>query len=436
MRRREAEGVCPVVTTFPQDLGTEAAWFEPIVAALEEIVPKVEVVRPGLAMIPVAGALRFYGGEQEVVDEIATRLEDFGNGWSLGLAAGPFAALQAALQAIGRPLIVADDDTFRSQLDIDTIETEELVATFRWLGINTLGDLAGLPRAMVASRFGPEGLRAHQLASGDDRLTRPRIPPEDLAVEEKLEEPLTNLEQAGFLARALAARLMNRLQTEGVAPHRVEVEAETEQGERLTRVWRNTDPFTEIDLTERVRWQLTAWVERGLTSGLVRLRLTPADISGEGRQLALGDDPITAARAERALLRAQALVGTNSVLQARPQGGRDPAEQVHWYRWGEEAGTPVRNPEAPWPGKLPGPAPALVPELPPPFQVEWEDGIPTRVRLRSRWEPVLSWAGPWRKMGRWWEGEENADRYQLVTSAGAFLCELRAGTVYLLAVYD
>jgi hypothetical protein len=50
--------------------------------------------------------------------------------------------------------------------------------------------------------------------------------------------------------------------------------------------------------------------------------------------------------------------------------------------------------------------------------------------------PVLSWAGPWRRLGRWWQGEESADRWQIVTSAGAFLCEVRDGETWLIGIYD
>ncbi|MCH8128966.1 MAG: hypothetical protein IIC70_03585, partial [Acidobacteria bacterium] len=52
------------------------------------------------------------------------------------------------------------------------------------------------------------------------------------------------------------------------------------------------------------------------------------------------------------------------------------------------------------------------------------------------WVPVLSWAGPWRRLGRWWQGEESADRWQIVTSAGAFLCEVRDGETWLIGIYD
>lgn len=438
MRRREAEAICPVVTTLQQDRGLEAVCFEPVVVAVEAVVPRVEVAKPGLLMLPIHGALRFYGGESEVLGAVVAavgRVEE--QGASFGLARGPFAAMQAAMQAGPEPLLVEDDEGFRSQLDIDAIGVEEMAATFRWLGITTLGELAKLPRAMVASRFGSEGLEAHRIASGEDREVKPRLHPDDMAVETKLEEPLVNLEQAGFLARALSSELTTRLRAEGIAPHRVEIEAEAADGSILLRTWRSTDPMTEAALIERIRWQLHAWVDRGgARGGLIRLRLTPADVSGDGRQLALGDDTITQERAERALLRTQALVGMDRVLQARPQGGRDPAERVQWYRWGEEAGEVARDPAAPWTGRVPEPAPSLVPPAPPTIEVEWEDGIPVRVRLRSRWVPIVSWAGPWRHTGRWWEGEGKRDRYQLVTSAGAFLCEVRSGHAYLIGVYD
>jgi hypothetical protein len=70
------------------------------------------------------------------------------------------------------------------------------------------------------------------------------------------------------------------------------------------------------------------------------------------------------------------------------------------------------------------------------LEVDWDEGIPERVRVGTRWEPVLSWAGPWRLVGRWWRGEEPADRYQLVTSAGAFLVVVKGSRTFLAGIYD
>lgn len=445
MRRREAEAVCPTVFTVRADPGADALRFEPVALAIESLVPRIEIALPGLVFAPVGGAVGYYGGEQQLVVEMIAALNTAaGSGYRLGLAAGPFAARRAAdLATDAAPVYVVDDDeAFRSQLDIASLGKEELAETFRWLGITTLGSLAALPRAAVISRFGNDGLAAHQMAQGDDRTPQARTIPDDVSVIERFDPPLQNIEQAAFAARSLAYRLIDELAQQGVAPHRVEIEAHAANGTVRARTWRSADPFDEAMLADRVRWQLRAWLDQaqrggsGIHGGLAVLQLAPADVSGEGRQYALHEDAHSVAGAQRSLAQAQALLGLDQVLQAQPQGGRTPDERVAWYRWGEEAPRPQRDPEAPWPGAIPSPSPALVPPEPVPLGVEWDDDMPVRIRLGSRWVPVLSWAGPWRYGGRWWEGETPADRYQLVTSAGAFLCEVREGSAMMTGVYD
>lgn len=437
MRRREAEVLAPTAVTLLADPGAETAAFEPVAEAIEAVVPRIEMAGPGQVFLPVAGAVRYYGSEPAVVERVVAAARSVAPGGCFGLADGPFAARMAAERAGPEPLIVSDTAAFLADVDVAAIGVAELVDTFRWLGIGTLGGLAALPREAVASRFGPAGLEAHRIAGGEDRPVRPRRPAEPLLVEEAFDPPLDDFERAAFAARALASRLLEAVAPTGAMPHRVEVEAEAGSGRVRARTWRSAHPFSEVELAERVRWQLRAWIEAGgVPGGVARLRLIPADLSDRGRQLRLGQDAASEADAHRALGRVQGLVGPDAVLQAAPQGGRDPGERVLWRRWGEEASARPLDPAAPWPGRLPDPSPALVPPEPQPFEVEWDGGFPVRVRLGSRWEPVLGWAGPWRRTGRWWDGEEAADRYQVVTSAGAFLCEVRQGRSWLVGVYD
>ena len=437
MHRREAEALAPAALTLVSDPGAEAVAFEPVALAIEDLVPRMEMVSPGLVYLPTAGAVRYYGSEDTLVGKVVAAVEAMAPGGRFGLADGQFAARMAAERAVAGPVIVADTAALLAGLDIAAVGVAELVDTFRWLGIGTLGDLAGLPREAVASRFGPIGLEAHRIASGEDRVVHPRRIGEEVVVEERFDPPLDDVERAAFAARALAGRLLEAVAPTGAMPHRMEVEAEAATGVIRARTWRSSHPFSEVELAERVRWQLRAWVESGgVPGGVVRLRLVPADLSDRGRQLRLGEDAASESDARRALSRAQGLVGPDAVLQAIPQGGRDPGERVQWHRWGEEPEAAALDPKAPWPGRLPEPSPALVPPDPRPFEIEWDGGFPTRVRLGSRWEPVLGWAGPWRQTGRWWEGEAAADRYQVVTSAGAFLCEVREGRCWLVGVYD
>lgn len=438
MPRREAEGLCPGSVVLDRDEGEETRRFDPVVELLNEIIPRVEVSEPGLVFIPLSGALRYYGGEQAVVDLLDGKLSATSVRHQIGVADGPFASYWAARSAGSRPLVVSDTPEFLAQLDVASLGHDDLVSTFRWLGVHTLGSLARLPREAMASRFGQIGLHAHRLAHGEDRMVDPAPIPPDSAVEAIYEDPLFSIDQLAFSARQLAARLIDDLRIRGAAPHRIIVIMEGTDGVVRERVWRSNDPFTESGLADRVWWQLRAWTEsdRSARRGIVRLRLDPSDLSGDGRQLSFLVDESSRVEAERALARVQTLVGPDAVLQAVPQGGRMPAEQVAWHRWGEPSMVDRSN-TAPWPGATPSPTPALVPPEPRRLEVEWDTGIPVRVRLRARWEPVLTWSGPWRLTGRWWKGEGAADRYQLVTSAGAFLCTLdEDGITHLVGVYD
>jgi protein ImuB len=445
MLRRQAEALLPAATVLERDRAEESRRFEEVIAAIEEVVPRVEVVEPGLALLPVAGPARYYGGDEALVGQVMRVIPP---GGLVGLAEGPFAARRAAERAgPDQPLIIDDTAAFLAELDVEALGPGELVETFRWLGVTTLGALAALPRQAIASRFGELGLTAHRLASGEDRPPQPRTIPLDAAVESRHhEEPLVMADQVAFVTRGLAVKMLDGLRRQGISPYRVLVEVESADKTTRIRMWRSADPFTDQALAERVWWQVRAWMDTpgGVPGGLVRIKLDPSDLSDEGRQLALleqvgsGWQEVGEGRheMERALARAQALVGPDAVLQAAPQGGRMPHEQVRWYPWGEPPGPPARDPSAPWPGKMPAPSPALVSASPPLLEVEWDGGMPVRIRLGTRWEPVLAWSGPWRMTGRWWKGEPTSDRYQIVTSAGAVLCVVEKGRAYLAGVYD
>ncbi len=447
MPRREAEALAPFATVMVRDVGDETRRFEPVVVAVEDLVPRVEVVSPGLLFVPVAGAVRFYGGEEALASRMVKELDVLtgsrrGGEALVGIADGPFAARWAAAKAqLGEPNVVIDTTSFLLGLDLGTLREsmggDEMIDTFRWLGVSTLGDLARLPRETLASRFGNPGVLAHRLASGDDRMVDSRDIPVELGVEMEFEEPLESLDAVGFAGRDLAGQLVKRLRAAAVAPHTVIITAVPGQGPPRERVWRSADPFTEEALSDRVWWQLQAWVESaGVPGGIVSLSIRPEDLSGEGRQFGLFSDESSLIETERALARAQALLGPDGVVQGRAQGGRMPGERVSWSRWGDPETDLERDPGAPWPGATPSPTPALVPPKLQPIEVEWDGAMPIRVRMGSRWEPVLTWSGPWRLSPRWWAGERGADRYQLVTSVGAFLCVVSEGNAFLAGVYD
>jgi protein ImuB len=107
----------------------------------------------------------------------------------------------------------------------------------------------------------------------------------------------------------------------------------------------------------------------------------------------------------------------------------------------------------PWPGRLPKPAPAVVPLQPPAAVVLDDTGTPVGVSARldltgdpaalivERGDPITitGWAGPWPIDERWWAGEESRRRarFQVVLEDGrALLLSLAGGHWAVEAISD
>ena len=473
LRRRQAEARCPSLVVVDADPGRDVRAFEPVVAAVESVAPRVEVTRPGTCSVATRGPSRYFGGDEALAALVARRVDEvlaLSGACVVGVADGPFAAEQAARAATivppGRsaaflaPLRVAV-----LQPAVDAVaDGRVLVDLWERLGIRTLDDLAALPAAAVVARFGPAGGLAHRLARGlDDRPLGARTPPPDLVVAAELDPPVESVETASFVAKSLADRLFAHLGEQGLAATRVGIEAQTEHGESLARLWRLQTGVDAAALAQRVRWQLEGWLlatggDRP-TAGITLLRLVPDEVGPDrGRQLGFwGGEGAGAERAARALARVQAVLGHDAVVTAVVAGGRGAAEQARLVPWGDDRpppappGGPERVP--PWPGHLPPPAPATVHPEPPPAHVVDAAGAPLGVTGRGRataaparlsvdggpWADVADWAGPWPCDERWWDprNHRRRARWQLVTTTGtAHLLAVEAGRWSVEATYD
>ncbi len=461
LRRREAQARCPELTVLRADPARDVRAFEPVVAAVEQVAAGVEVLRPGACATAARGPARYYGGEEQAAERIVEQIgQECGVEAVVGIADGIFAADQAA--RTGRVVPPGGSRRFLAGLAIEALGRPELTGLLRRLGIRTLGDFAALPAGDVLARFGADAALAHRLASGeDDRPLAVRTPPVDLSVAAEYDEPLERVDQAAFAARALAGRLHERLVGQGLAGTRLVIEAVTAHGEELCRTWRHDGVLTADAVADRVRWQLEGWLsgpvtgrDRGArpTAGIRRLRLVPDGLLPLlAHQPGLWGGPgVAEQRARRALARVQGLLGPEAVLVAVPAGGRSLADQVRLVPWGDERPAPDA---APWPGRLPPPAPATVPPAPLPAEVRDAADRPVGVdaRLAVSAEPdrlvvgdsppvaITAWAGPWPLDERWWAPGEarRAARFQAVLADGrAVLLSLVDGAWRVEAVYE
>ena len=498
-RVRDAQRLCPELSVHPRDEAAEERVFEPVVQAMEDVAAGVEVVRPGLIALSAQGPARYHGGESRLALLAREVVADAGQGpadddtdgaadaadaadvvplgCGVGIADGVFAASLAARLPVDEPLIVPPGGSagFLARYPLRVFERPELDGILDRLGIRTLGQLAALPAADVANRFGPLGVQAHRLARGlDPRPPAARRPGEDLSALHLFEPPAERDEPVVFAAKALADRWRASLAAAGLTCASVRIELVTESGVQCARSWRNGDALgsalTAQALAQRVRWQLDGWRTRTALTALsaesrssiadlapdpvVSLRLVPGPlVVDSGSQQTLWGRETVPDRVGRAAERVQALLGHDGVTLLHEVGGRDPAARIAEVPWGEQlTPDPATDPDAPWPGAVPEPAPPLVPTQQHPVLLldargehigvdgrVWLTGRPTLLVLADTRLEITAWAGPWPYHERPWRPVDSrrVARLQLSTADGrAFLLALEHGGWRVEGVYQ
>jgi protein ImuB len=460
MRRRDAQSRCPELVLLPTSPERDARYFEPVLATVEELRPGVAPIRPGLMAVPAPG--RYFGGEPHAAALVAQHLVEAGV-WDcrLGVADDLFTAEQAARQAMVQDCVVVAPGrsaTFLQELpvqalatlDDDASEGRALADLLRRLGLMTLGDFARLSAAEVSNRFGGFGLGVWQRVHGAaPTALGSRTPPPELACEVGFEPPLESAEAVCFSVRTTAEKFVQGLSARQLVAVAVRIEAEADGVVTSARTWLHPRCFTSKDLVDRVHWQLQAGTAgSGLRSrqdsGAVRapierVRFLPETVESaadhaDGLWGGGADEQVT-----RGVARVQAMIGFDAVRIPVLQGGRSVADRQASVPWGERP-IGLRPLDRPWPGRIPGPAPARVFTAPLTADVVDEagrtvtvtergvvTGEPWRYRIDAapdvavrRWTPVASWAGPWPVDDAWWlsteatGGRGRSARFQIV----------------------
>jgi len=474
-RRRQAQRRCPHLTLVDRDADRDAREFEPVVRAVVELSPRVDVVEPGWISLLARGPARYFGGDRPLAERLVEQVSEViaaagmqPTRAGIGVADGRFASSVAARLAArrGGPVIVepGGSPAFCADLPIGWLQTlgecdAELVELFGRLGLRRLGELAALPAADVLGRFGHPGVHAHRLASGTDvRPTSTTDPAPERRLDHVLDDPAAQSSAVVFIAKQLADELAGAFAADGRVCTRLVVVLESEHGERSERAWYRSAGLSASAMVERVRWQLDAWInlpkgsEQELTGGVVLVRLVPDEVrADDGMQLGLWGGQSEADRqAARTIARLTTLTSDDAVTVPVWRGGRLPADRYRWVpaaqvdldhraRAVSPAGT-GSGPAGPWPGTLPSPSPATVFVDPHPAEVLDEHGEAVRVSARGvlsghpatlallagddatgwrrgRSRRIIAWAGPWLIEERWWEPaqQRRLARFQMVT---------------------
>lgn len=436
MKIRHAQALCPQLAVVEDNPERDGRTFAVVAAGLDDVAASIEVLRPGLVVVDIGAAERFHGPNATEMLIDATSYQ------GVDVSVGVADEIATAVIAARRGAVVEDSREFLASQPLGVLHAEvalgcdpQVVDSLAQLGLRTLGDLAGLPATAVATRFGAAGQRCHAIARAQpDRRVAPDQAAEDLSVAVVTDEPIERVDAAAFSARQLAARLHQRLRSEGKVCQRLMVRVEFAEGATLERVWRTRDALSESATADRVRWQLDGWLTGGGSAGgMVRLELVPLETTTP-EQPSLwgqGNDDETA---RRVIARVQSTLGIEAVLQPRLVGGRGVDERVEMVPYGEQRDE-VATQNAPWPGQVLPPLPARLGGGPthPAARIRMIDAQAANVYVTP--EALLSstpyalgwgkkhylitgWAGPWPVDAAWWQGsEKKVARLQVVGRA-------------------
>lgn len=346
LRLGEALARCPTLRLVtPDPAGVADAW-EGIVTILESLGASVETDRPGMAWFEERGLRRLHGGSAESVISTTRRAlvtgsgsaqasanscgtsadaaspRGVGAGARIGAAPSRFAALAAAYRARARRSELAPEKpaglaAYLAPLPISLLNARPEVAmlpeALERFGIATLGELAKLPRAALADRFGEPGLVARDLALGRDTPLRPRVPTERL--QEVLELPESAL--GPQLERALGMlidRVLARPERRGRTVRAVVLSAALVGG----GTWRTQMTFREsLADPRRMRLALAGRLAAlPAPADSLRLRVEAfGPPNGDQRSLLAEPTAIRRARLREAVRQARAAAGPDAALR-------------------------------------------------------------------------------------------------------------------------
>ena len=424
-RRRQAQQRCPDVMLFDDDPARDARAFEPIVRAVAEIAPRVDLIEPGWLSVAARGPSRYFGGDVELARHLgdlvlaassdgSSSLRERASIVGVGVGDGRFVASVAARLAVrrGEPVVVEPGGSadFCAPLPVGWLQTlgevdVDLAELLVRLGLRRLGDLAALRGPDLLGRFGAAGVHAHRLASGDDqRPANTTDPAPERRLARVLDDPVAQSDAVVFVAKQLADQLAGVLAADGRVCTRLVVLLETEHAERSERSWYRSAGMSASAMVERVRWQLDAWVdlprgsEHEVTGGVALVRLTPEEVrADDGEQLGLwGGQSDADRRAIRSIARLTTLTSEADVTVPVWHGGRLPADRYRWMpatlvdldqREGAVArtgtGPSADGRSGPWPGCIPAPSPTTVFDAPRRVDVLDETGTAVSVSGRG-----------------------------------------------------
>jgi protein ImuB len=331
---------------------------------------------------------------------------------------------------------VVDENAFLGPLPLATADpAPDLAAVLMNWGLRTLGDLTQLPRDDIIRRFGSEGLRLWQRATGGaPRPLHPVVPAQSFTAAREFEDPVETLEPLLFILRRFLDRLTLELRASQHVAAEMALALRLEDDTQQARSFRLPEPTADPDILFRTLHTYLESLQTPAAITALDLHLTPA----------------------RPLVRQQGLFDTGL---RDPHGFAETLARVGALVGADRVGTPqpvdTHRPDtvvlAPPPPTVPAPAEPTVhpplglplrrfrPPLPATIEFTAEQRKPTYVATAAFQGEIAAVRGPWRSSGDWWQQDRAWARmeWDIALAAGGLYRLLRIDDAwYIEGEYD
>lgn len=255
MARAAASTLAPYMRVKDRDAGLERKTLEGIAAWSGRFTPNVSLTTSqdgtqGL-LLEVSGSLKLFGNLAAITNGLMQGVTELGFSPRAGSAPTAHGAWLLARAGSPSPCLKQSDLLRRLQpLPIEVLECDRRVReTLEAMGVRTIGEVLGLPRAGLARRFGQSLCEELDRAQGKRPDTREFfVPPDRFEAVLELPAEVREAEALLFALRRLIAQLGGFLEARngGVQRLRIELfhkEASSEVSIGLVKPCRDTDRF-------------------------------------------------------------------------------------------------------------------------------------------------------------------------------------------------
>ncbi|MGM0400579.1 MAG: hypothetical protein ACQEQT_04680 [Chloroflexota bacterium] len=268
---------CPRAHTVRADEGAYHRVWEKVVETLLPHTPLLEDDGPGHAYLDARGL-----GKRESEEAWCRTVSKavYGRGGlrpRMGVAGGKFAARMAAAScADGRWHVVEGADAdYLAPLPVEGLPlSREALRRLRLLGIDTMGAFARLSPTAVAGQFGPQSLRAHRWARGEDRRPLVGRRRRRLEVDCSLNFPENRREPLVQRLLAESAEALEEIRRHHLSVGRVILGVQLDDGRELEGSRWVGKPLGREDLADVLRYLLHGLRGREGNQGVVAVHLT------------------------------------------------------------------------------------------------------------------------------------------------------------------